>query len=240
MRKQHGFTLIELLVVIAIIALLMAILTPALRKAKQQAKAVACKSNLRQWATIFTMYTDDNNGYFPLVRLSYAREGTKSWPHATWQYYGKRDLLRCPMRMSYSRYGWSPWYGWYGMNGWVHNRNTTGWNAAWYWKTPQVRGAAHVPLLLDIYAFEAGWPIHSDEPYDGLGTWDNSIRAFCHNRHNGFVNILFLDWSIRKVGLKELWTMKWHRKYDTAGPWTKAGGMNPSDWPQWMRGFKDY
>ena len=49
-----------------------------------------------------------------------------------------------------------------------------------------------------------------------------------------------MDWSVRKVGLKELWTLKWHHEYDTAGPWTKAGGVQPEDWPQWMRSFKDY
>ncbi len=49
-----------------------------------------------------------------------------------------------------------------------------------------------------------------------------------------------MDWSVRKVGLKELWTLKWHRQYDTAGPWTKAGGVQGEDWPLWLRRFKDY
>jgi hypothetical protein len=49
-----------------------------------------------------------------------------------------------------------------------------------------------------------------------------------------------MDWSVRKVGLKELWTLKWHGQYDTDGPWTKRGGVKPEDWPQWMRRFKDY
>ena len=64
MRKPQGFTLIELLVVIAIIALLMAVLMPALQRIKKQAKTIACQSNLRQWALYFSLYTDDNNGYF--------------------------------------------------------------------------------------------------------------------------------------------------------------------------------
>ncbi len=60
------------------------------------------------------------------------------------------------------------------------------------------------------------------------------------NRHNGYVGGLFLDWSVRKVGLKELWTLKWHDQFDRAGKWTRAGGVQPEDWPKWMRGFKDY
>ncbi len=68
LRKESlgltGFTLIELLVVIAIIALLMAILMPALNRVKKQAKAVACQTNLRQWALVFLIYMDENDGYF--------------------------------------------------------------------------------------------------------------------------------------------------------------------------------
>ena len=52
--------------------------------------------------------------------------------------------------------------------------------------------------------------------------------------------MLFMDWSVRKVGLKELWTLKWNRQFDTTGPWTKAGGVDPSSWPEWIRRFKDY
>ena len=52
--------------------------------------------------------------------------------------------------------------------------------------------------------------------------------------------MLFMDWSVRKVGLKELWTLKWSRDFDTAGPWTLAGGVKPEDWPAWMQRFKDY
>jgi prepilin-type processing-associated H-X9-DG protein len=59
-------------------------------------------------------------------------------------------------------------------------------------------------------------------------------------RHGEGINMVFLDWSVRKVGLKGLWTLKWHAEYDTAGPWTKAGGVKPEDWPAWMRGFREY
>jgi len=60
MRKPKGFTLIELLVVIAIIALLMAILMPALKRAKEQGERAVCLSNLKQLGLAWILYADDN------------------------------------------------------------------------------------------------------------------------------------------------------------------------------------
>ncbi|MHC4204275.1 MAG: type II secretion system protein, partial [Planctomycetota bacterium] len=64
MTRIKGFTLIELLVVIAIIAILMAILMPALQRVKQQAGSVACQSNLKQMGLVVSMYTGDFDGKF--------------------------------------------------------------------------------------------------------------------------------------------------------------------------------
>jgi prepilin-type processing-associated H-X9-DG protein len=66
------------------------------------------------------------------------------------------------------------------------------------------------------------------------------MRRVCLNRHNGATNIAFLDFSVRRVGLKELWTLKWNTDYDTDGVWTITGGVIPGDWPRWMNSFKDY
>jgi prepilin-type processing-associated H-X9-DG protein len=66
------------------------------------------------------------------------------------------------------------------------------------------------------------------------------MKRVCVNRHNGYLNGLFMDWSVRNIGLKELWTLNWHRGYNMANAWTKAGLVQSSDWPQWMRNFKDY
>ena len=96
MRERRGFTLIELLVVIAIIALLMAILMRALQRVRKQAKAVICQSNLKQWGSIFAMYTDDNNGIFldysarkiwlkELWRLKWARNFSLAAPLPHWE-----------------------------------------------------------------------------------------------------------------------------------------------------------
>ena len=62
----------------------------------------------------------------------------------------------------------------------------------------------------------------------------------CINRHVGFVGCVFADSSCRKVGLKELWTLKWSKSFNTRDVWTSAGGVIASDWPGWMSRFKDY
>ena len=264
MNKQRGFTLIELLVVIAIIALLMAILMPALNRAKKQARSAACQMNLHHWGIIWSMYCDDNDGYFC------EEHRNVGWPRGNWivalrhLYRTRSGILICPMatkRHPSGRVGGGTFNTYrmggggiedrqeeasYGVNCWIYSRETHhNYPTEYFWKSKDVKGADRIPVFADTmwrggFPREVGTP--GDPPeYEGQWiSWPQEMHHFCIDRHNGFINHLFMDWSVRKVGLKELWTLKWHRNFDTSGVWTGAGGVRPTDWPEWMRSFKDY
>ncbi|MHC4685485.1 MAG: prepilin-type N-terminal cleavage/methylation domain-containing protein, partial [Planctomycetota bacterium] len=179
MRKRYGFTLIELLVVIAIIALLMAILMPALQRVKKQARGVACLNRLKQWNLYFAMYTQDYDGRF---MMGHGVNPANRWVSALGDYYKWDDEFTCCpnatkpwidekgastgaygtdvgvtmawgyMANSGSRSHWpKPMKGSYGLNGYCIDpppgTEPRG-EASWYWRTPNVAGAAYVPLFL--------------------------------------------------------------------------------------------
>jgi prepilin-type N-terminal cleavage/methylation domain-containing protein len=147
------------------------------------------------------------------------------------------------------------YYGSYGMNSWLSVPPESGLivgamgqpnPAQSFWRTANVGEPNQVPIFLDGWWWCA-WPKDTDVPPSREGQaaqfpcgCRDSIQRFCINRHNKSVNAVFMDQSVRKVGLKELWTLKWHRNFNTAGHWTKAGGARPRNWPEWMRNFKDY
>ncbi len=113
MGRRAGFTLIELLVVISIIALLMAILMPALSKVKDHAKAAICLSNMHQLGLAWQMYTGDNRQQFT--------DGLE-WLAPLFPYYVNRKLLICrsaskpviPPELGIAQRGgkFSPWVRW--------------------------------------------------------------------------------------------------------------------------------
>ncbi|MCU0918432.1 MAG: type II secretion system GspH family protein [Planctomycetes bacterium] len=269
MRKHRGFTLIELLVVIAVIALLMAILMPALSRARSQARNVACRALLKQWGPIWYMYCNDNNGYFcsgNMPDISWARG---EWVVALrTQYETRSEILRCPMavkRLPSGENHGGPFNSYvmggggigdmreeasFGQNCWLFNppagiTKIQNRPCEWNWRTMNVRQAGEIPVFADTMWRGGGPTINGAKGDPPLfnGQWvdaGSEMKHFCIDRHNAFTNHLFLDWSVRAVGLKELWTLKWHKTFDVRGPWTKAGGATTADWPEWIRRFKDY
>jgi prepilin-type N-terminal cleavage/methylation domain-containing protein/prepilin-type processing-associated H-X9-DG protein len=85
-----GFTLIELLVVIAIIAILAAMLLPALGRSKAAAKSIACRGNLRQVMQATLLYTEDFQDYFPRSQHSAFANRQQPWRIALAPYLGKK------------------------------------------------------------------------------------------------------------------------------------------------------
>jgi len=268
--NPDGFTLIELLVVIAVIALLMAILLPALQRARKQAKTVACQSNLRQWSLVFSMYANEHDGRFFLPPL-YIMSASTAWPYVLRHYRpDSNDLLLCPVASRHQARADGPfplpggeglgstasaWQmrtrnpeltfaGSYGFNNSIFTLYVDEFIRGIRGRPPNRRYGtrAERPYLLDCIFTDA----HADGTFDDPPKYEDEVgpfgdmRYFCIDRHNGHVNGLFLDWSVRKVGLKELWTLKWSWTSRMDGRWTKAGGVKPEDWPQWMRRFKDY
>jgi prepilin-type N-terminal cleavage/methylation domain-containing protein/prepilin-type processing-associated H-X9-DG protein len=268
---KKAFTLIELLVVIAIIALLMAILVPSLSKVKRKAEEIVCRSNLKQWTLVFSLYAQDNEESFP---QNIAGDGI-NWENA-WvlgglvQYYEDMDLRDCPSTKDLDRTPsnanmggtftqWGPfsesidgqaWYdsyakGSFGFNNWVSDP------PAWadtFWGLPSsnavrkthARGAYMIPVVFDaVWVDITPWESdlapsndeHETDVYDA--DWDtNSMKYMCIDRHSGGINMAFVDWNVRHVGIKELWQLKWHKNWEMCQP--------QNAWPDWTDKYKDY
>jgi prepilin-type N-terminal cleavage/methylation domain-containing protein/prepilin-type processing-associated H-X9-DG protein len=292
---SRGFTLIELLVVLSIVALLMGALLPALQGARKRARAVVCRTHLKQWGTTLALYLEERDGRLALAPpglmpgLSLLRgvnlnlTSLRTDPNALKRYHAveTRGIGCCPMATRTT--------GTLGLRGMSTGQvllemSLGGTFLAWgiLTPTPPFRGSyginrnlfapsmfvgsdilaggsqrelnlyalkqcGSIPALLDAAGPNA-WMVKADEPppkWEPSDAHPSSASLLtntylCINRHNGTLNTLFLDWSVRPIGLKELWTLKWHGKFDTAGPWTRAGGVEPEDWPEWLRKFKDY
>ena len=255
-KKKAAFTLIELLVVIAIIALLLAILTPALKKVKEQAKEVICRLNLHQWGIIFASYAGDHDSKFmPGIDEDWAT-GQYSWIYALMPYYDTPKIRLCPKAPRTEQQGASlPYTAWdvgvtnpteftflkdttykigsYGINWWVNDSaiSVGSRDPKFKWRTTGQKNAGMVPVLMDC-GFMLARPMSADPPpdYDGQFLWPDGagMRRVCTNRHSGGVNILYMDWSSHKVGLKDLWKQEWHRNYQPQIP----------AWTPWMENLK--
>jgi len=266
-NKRTGFTLIELLVVISIIALLVSILVPALSKAKEQAKAAVCLSNIHQWGVIWNMYIDDHKSRFILMDDNgELAPGGLDWLEPLEPYYIEKDILLCPSAAK-PMYGedrgrkFRAWHeddngngvvdpgeliGSYGINYWITHSTEGGRINEYLWKTPYTKGVAYAPMFFDC-TVSGNCPLHADRPpaYDGQiytshpGDIDE-MRACCVNRHIEHINMAFLDFSARKVGLKELWELKWHRKWNVNNNPPPDFCTVSANYDGWMCYMKDY
>ncbi len=206
---HERFTLIELLVVIAIIAILAAMLLPALGKAKDTAKASLCMSNLKQCGLGFINYMDDFNGYSPAYHSNsfiwhyyftpngypgcgYGGDYIKSFKDsgrytATTEtlYASNRQeagILACPSVNSYKTTVMD-----YGMNYWLREWAGTHYTASpdtmkGFWRAAYIKKPSDAALL--------------SEPYDAYSiNWMVSVISSSANysRHNKNVNVLLVD-----------------------------------------------
>ncbi len=263
-NKQNGFTLPELLVTISIIGGLMAILLPPMQRVRKQARAIGCQSNLRQWGIGFALdeepvsYLDR---FQPFLRayIDYRQMDRNALRTDA------NDIYLCPSAKRISRPVPSLAPEYLNLKAWDGSKSS-----AWGYKfmgqmfvssysVNTMRESilkkkafsnerpCEVPILFDS-TFSLPGLVESDDPppqYDdmprGIPTLkDTRACGICIDRHNGGINILFMDGSVRKVGLKELWVLRWNDEFDRSGPWTKAGGVQPQDWPEWMWKFRDY
>lgn len=134
--------------------------------------------------------------------------------------------------------------GSYGFNCWIFNitvREQDGTHLLKKsWRTFDVKGGNEIPLIGGCFKY-ASYCEASDNPpaYEVAAEFMSSgMSGHCVNRHNGYVNMLFLDGSVRSVGLKELWTLSWHREYQE--DWKTRTVRASITWPRWMKDFKDY
>ncbi len=152
-------------------------------------------------------------------------------------------------------------YGSYGINMYVYDP-PVGTDNSWYtvgipdfdklaWRTPNVKNANRVPLFLDSAHLQtAPLAVHSPPEYSGDQSnayGKETMQHVCQDRHDGYVNGVFLDFTVRKIGLKELWKLKWSRNFDINGVWTLAYYSNPADcadkWDKaapWMKNMPEY
>jgi prepilin-type N-terminal cleavage/methylation domain-containing protein/prepilin-type processing-associated H-X9-DG protein len=215
---RQAFTLVELLVVIGIIAVLIGILLPALSRARQQSKTVACLAQLRDFGNAFTMYTNANKGKSLFFWDQTANDpGSNYWMAQLRPYHSNVDKLRfCPEAPEVSQnamfggYWGTATQGWsfagaagsYGMNLWLCRLNTPDLNA-YITGYPldknsfvdlPAKGSSEVPLFADC-AWVGGWPQGTNLVPKNfqLGSYTGTLNSAALNTSIGQMSRFCLD-----------------------------------------------
>ena len=193
----------------------------------------------------------------------------EAWPEILYDYYESKGVRYCAEAKLKESVWWGDkkhaWHipssltngilryaGSYGINDWVFhlrpgkNPPESSWGGGdigMYWSGPSAPGVDDkVPLFLDCVHIGGIPNAGNRAPEQDMFPFyhGSNLGRFALNRHDkGRTNGLFMDGSARNIGLKELWTLKWHRGFDVNGAYTIAGGQT-LEWPEWMRSFKDY
>jgi hypothetical protein len=129
----------------------------------------------------------------------------------------------------------------YGNNNWLYNapRTIQNRNVKWHWRTIDPAGydLHNIPMFMDMM-WRGGGPHHMNAskymPGNYNGDWQGAgheMKHFAFDRHNGGIQGVFMDHSVRHVPIKQLWRLKWHRTFDTSFKMS---------WPQWMARYPEH
>jgi len=183
---------------------------------------------MHEWGIIWSMFTGDHKNRF------WFGDKPLRWLEPLKPYFENDKMLLCPSATKPTEgddrgrkfRAWTEeinnvtYIGSYGINFWMTFSSEGGRIDYYLWKTPNAKGAAYAPMFFDCVT-SGCTPLHSDQPpaYDGQVYMSSpmnvdEIRACCINRHLKHINMAFLDFSARRVGLKELWELKWHRNWN--------------------------